>query len=214
MSRWALMEPLRARLSDEKGTLYKQAARRVALCYPSPYQVGMSSLGFQTVYREIHQHPDVSAERAFLPDDPAAWRAERVPLCTYESQSEVASFDCLALSVSYELELTGMLEMLGLSGIPVHREERDARHPLIVCGGPLTFSNPVPLAPFADVIVMGEAEELIHVLCDALQTSDPRARLSQHPGFYLPGLSDKWPQVAKASDDLLPARSQIVTPHT
>src|SRR5438552_3145919 len=216
MSRWALMEPLRARLSDEKGTLYKQAARRVALCYPSPYQVGMSSLGFQTVYREIHQHPDVSAERAFLPDDPAAWRAERVPICTYESQSEVASFDCLAFSVSYELELTGMLEMLELSGIPVHREERDARHPLIVCGGPLTFSNPVPLAPFADVIVMGEAEELIHQLCDALTLSraDLLAHLAQRSGFYLPGLTSTWPAVAKAEDDRLPARSQIITPHT
>src|SRR5438552_14159222 len=216
MSRWALMEPLRARLSDEKGTLYKQAARRVALCYPSPYQVGMSSLGFQTVYREIHQHPDVSAERAFLPDDPAAWRAERVPICTYESQSEVASFDCLAFSVSYELELTGMLEMLGLSGIPVLREERDDRHPLVVCGGPLTFSNPVPLAPFADVIVLGEAEELIDTLCDALTLPrhELRTRLSQHPGFYVPGLSSTWPGVAKADDDRLPARSQIITPQT
>src|SRR4051812_846502 len=216
MSRWALMEPLRARLLDEKGTLHKQAARRVALCYPSPYQVGMSSLGFQTIYREIHQHPGTTAERAFLPDDPAAWREARVPLCTIESQAEVASFDCLAFSVSYELELTGLFEMLELSGIPLHREDRDERHPLIVCGGPLTFSNPVPLAPFADVIVMGEAEDLIHELCDALALprEEQRAHLAQRSGFYLPGLTSVWPPVAKADDDRLPARSQIITPHT
>lgn len=216
MSRWALLEPLRARLGDEQGTLYKQAARRVGLCYPSPYHVGMSSLGFQTIYREIHQHPSCTAERAFLPDDAAAWREARVPLCTYETQSEVAQFDCLAFSVSYELEIAGLFEMLDLAGLPLHREDRGDGHPLVVCGGPLTFSNPVPLAPFADVIVMGEAEELVHTLCDALTLprEEQRAFLAQRDGFYLPGLSAHWPAVAKADDERLPARSQIVTPHT
>jgi len=217
MSRWALLEPLRARLADEQGTLHKQAAVRIALCYPSPYHVGMSSLGFQTIYREIHQHPEATAERAFLPDDVAAWREARVPLCTDETQSEVSQFACLAFSVSYELELTGVFEMLELSGLPLHRDERSPRHPLVVCGGPLTFSNPVPLAPYADVVVMGEAEELIHVLCDALTLPTRAAQLahlSHHPGFYLPGLTAEWPAVAKADDDRLPARSQIITPHT
>jgi len=214
--RWNLLEPIRNRLLDERGTLRKQAARRIALCYPSPYHVGMSSLGFQTIYREIHAHQGATAERAFLPDDVQAWRESRVPLCTYESQQPVASFDCLAFSVSYELELTGLFEMLELAGIPLRREERFDSHPLIVCGGPLTFSNPVPLAPFADVIVMGEGEELIHTLCDALGESRRGllAHLSHHPGFYVPGLSGDWPGVAKAEDDRLPARSQIVTPNT
>ena len=214
--RWPLLEPIRARLADEQGTLRKQAGTRIALCYPSPYHVGMSSLGYQTIYREIHAHDDATAERAFLPDDVAAWREARVPLCTYESQQPVAQFPCLAFSISYELELTGLFDMLDLAGIPLHREERDERHPLIVCGGPLTFSNPVPLAPFADILVLGESEDLIHTLCDALALPrhELRTRLSQHPGFYLPGLSSTWPEVVRADDGGLPARSQIVTPHT
>src|SRR5437667_6277438 len=213
--RWALLEPIRARLADEQGTLHKQAATRIALCYPSPYHVGMSSLGFQTIYREIHAHDDASAERAFLPDDLRAWREARVPICTYESQQPVAGFSCLAFSVSYELEIAGLFDMLDLAGIPILREDRDERHPLIVCGGPLTFSNPVPLAPFADLIVLGEAEDLIHQLCDALtlQRAELLADLSQRSGFYLPGLTSSWPAVAKADDDRLPARSQIITPH-
>jgi radical SAM superfamily enzyme YgiQ (UPF0313 family) len=214
--RWPLLEQIHTRLADEQGTLRKQASTRIALCYPSPYGVGMSSLGFQTIYREIHGHADATAERAFLPDDVKAWRETRLPLCTYESQQPVASFGCLAFSVSYELEIAGLFEMLDLAGIPVLREDRDDRHPLVVCGGPLTFSNPVPLAPFADVIVLGESEELIHVLCDALTLSREklRTRLAAHPGFYVPGLSTSWPAVAKAEDDRLPARSQILTPHT
>ncbi len=214
--RWPLLESVRTRLADEQGTLRKQARTRIALCYPSPYQVGMSSLGYQTIYREIHAHDDATAERAFLPDDASVWRAARVPLCTYESQQPVSELSCLAFSVSYELELPGVFEMLALSGLPLLREDRDDRHPLVVCGGPLTFSNPVPLAPFADVVVLGESEDLIHALCDALPLPrhELRTRLSQHPGFYVPGLSSSWPEVARAGDDRLPARSQIVTPHT
>src|SRR3981081_896263 len=101
--------------------------------------------------------------------------------------------------------------MLELAGLPLLREERDDRHPLVVCGGPLTFSNPVPLAPFADAVVLGESEARMHglrapsagvgglgeseartpVLCAALPPPrhELRSRLSQHPGFYLPGLS-------------------------
>lgn len=214
--RWNLLEPIRTRLQDEQGTLRKQAATRIALCYPSPYHVGMSSLGFQTIYREIHARDDATAERSFLPDDVAAWREARVPLCTYESQQPVAQFSCLAFSVSYELELPGLFEMLELAGIPLLREERGEQHPLVVCGGPLTFSNAVPLAPFADVVVMGEAEELIHHLCDALALgkSQARAHLAYYPGFYVPGLTGEWPAVVRADDDRLPARSQIITPHT
>ncbi len=71
------------RLDAEVGTIYKQAQLAVALCYPSPYHVGMSSLGFQTLYRELNALPNVSAERAFLPDDAAAARRLREPLQTY-----------------------------------------------------------------------------------------------------------------------------------
>src|SRR5256885_2112339 len=95
--RWPLLESVRTRLADEQGTLRKQARTRIALCYPSPYQVGMSSLGYQTIYREIHAHDDATAERAFLPDDASVWRAARVPLCTYESQQPVSELRSMFL---------------------------------------------------------------------------------------------------------------------
>ena len=138
MSTWQLISQVRERVRQEEGTLRKQASLRVALCCPSPYSVGMSSLGYQTIYREIHLHPDASAERAFLPDDVRACRESRTPLFTYESQTPLADFPILAFSVSYELELPGILEMLDLSGIPVLASERTAQNPLVVFGGPLT----------------------------------------------------------------------------
>src|SRR5437867_5362149 len=170
MGSWKLISQVRERLCAEEGTLRKQASLRVALCYPSPYPVGMSSLGYQTIYREIHLHPDASAERAFLPDDVEAHRNSGIPLVTYETETPVANFPVLAFSVSYELEIPGILEMLELCGIPALASERTGRQPLVVCGGPLTNSNPVPLSPFADLIILGEAEELIHTFLDAVTT--------------------------------------------
>ena len=225
-SRWELAESVRARLSDEQGTIFRQAATRIALCYPSPYHIGMSSLGFQTIYREMNQHEGACAERAFLPEEEAlpAYRTSRTPVLTVESQRPINEFAALCFSVSYELELMGLFEMLELSGIPLHAADRHESDPLIVCGGPLTFSNAVPLSPFADLLVLGEGEELVHTLISALQDQPSRARVLEKlhglPGFFAPALatagSDVAPllKVAKAEDTLLPARSQIVTPNT
>ncbi len=216
--RWGLAEAVAARLGDERGTLFREADLPVALCYPSPYAIGMSSLGFQTIYREIHAHPGCAAERAFLPDDVAAWRGSRTPLFTYESRRPVGEFPVVAFSVAYELEVAGVCELLDLAGLPVLREDRDRRHPLVVAGGPLTFSNPLPLAPFVDVLVLGEADELIHDLLDRIGGTPDReallAELAGRPGYFVPGRTPRLGAVAKADDGRLPARSQIVTPHT
>jgi hypothetical protein len=56
----------RMRLDDEQGTLYVDAPSCVALVYPSPYTVAMSSLGYQTIYRKAHAVHGRAAHRAFL----------------------------------------------------------------------------------------------------------------------------------------------------
>jgi radical SAM superfamily enzyme YgiQ (UPF0313 family) len=214
-----------ARLADEVGTIYKQGALPFALVYPSPYAVGMSSLGFQTVYRLLNGLPEVSAERAFLPDDTRAARDARAPLASYESGRPVGDFPVVAFSLAYELELAGLVDCLDLAGIPALAEEREASgadgrtQPLVVIGGPLTFSNPVPAAPFADVVLMGEAEETLPELAAAIRAEPDRrallAGLAARPGFYVPSVhGTRLPAVAKANDTSLPATSQIRTPHT
>jgi radical SAM superfamily enzyme YgiQ (UPF0313 family) len=217
VNRWTLLTKVRRRLGEEAGTLVKPADLRVALCYPSPYSVGMSSLGFQTIYREIHEHPGASAERAFLPDRPEDYRAAAVPLFTYEGETPLADFPVIAFSVSYELELAGMLEVLDLSGIPVLREERTARHPLIMAGGPLTNSNPVPLAPFADLLILGEGEDLIHRFLEAaahLSRAELLDMFSSMPGCYVPEKAAGPGPIARVPDERLPAYSQILTADT
>ena len=193
----------------ERGAIRREAAIRIALCYPSPYRAAMSSLGYQQIYRLINAIDDVAADRAVL-DEPL----------TIERGKALAEYPMLAFSVAYELEIAGVTEMIERAGLPVLARDRDARHALVIAGGPLTFSNPAPLAPFCDVIVLGEADELIADLVAAADAAGFDrgkliAALAGKPGFYVPEHDGEVvPKVAAASDACLPARSQILTPDT
>ncbi len=218
--RYALVEVVRQRGAAEVGTLLKDAPLKIALCYPSPYHVGMSSLGYQTVYRLIHGTAGATAERVFLPDDVDGHLAARQAPMSEETLTPLSAFGVLAFSVAYELELTGLFTMLTLSGLEPERERRGEDAPLIIAGGPLTFSNPDPLEPFVDALVQGEAEDVLPQVLAVLGERRPKAAtlsaLATLRGVRVPGLSAESTRyfVSKAADERLPARSQIVTPHT
>src|SRR5262249_7215990 len=169
---------------------------RVALAFPNTYFVGMSNLGFQTVYRLFNDLDEVVCERVCLPgrQELAARLAGGQPLRTIESGTPVRDLDVLAFSVSFEWDYTNVLSMLRLAGIPARAASRTAHDPLVVIGGAVTFVNPEPLAPFADVIAAGEGEELIPALMSALRDADDRddllRRLAAGRGFYVPSLYD------------------------
>jgi len=211
-------DELRRWRDRERGAIAREAPVRIALCYPSPYRAAMSSLGFQQIYRLANQIPGIAADRAVLPEDVGAWRAAGAPLATIEREKPVGEYPMLAFSVAYELELAGLVDCLELAGVPVLARDRDARHPLVVAGGPLTFSNPAPLAPFCDAIVLGEADELIADLIAAAEDAGWQrerliAALAGRPGFYVPEHDGEHvPKVAAADDTCLPARSVITTP--
>jgi radical SAM superfamily enzyme YgiQ (UPF0313 family) len=154
----------------------------------------MSNLGFQTVYRLFNAQDGIVCERVFLPPKQELTEQLRAvaPLLTLESQSPVAEFDVLAFSVSFEWDYVNVLTLLQLAGLPVRAAERSVRHPLVVIGGAVTFVNPEPLAPFADVVAAGEGEILVPSLelamREATNRSDLLEGLASVPGFYIPSL--------------------------
>jgi len=191
---WQQRERALATLSKETGYIRKPhgGRLRVALVFPNTYWVGMSNLGFQTIYRLFNAQDDVVCERVFLPpkQELSELVASKAPLLTLESQTPVGEFDVVAFSVSFEWDYVNLLTLLRLAGVPRYAVERGPHHPLVVVGGAVTFVNPEPLAPFADVIAAGEGEVLVPALDRAFREATGRPdllqRLSQERGFYVP----------------------------
>lgn len=229
MTSWTTRERMRAILSRETGTIRKPHAGRlrVAIAFPNTYAVGMSNLGFQTAYRLFNQADDVVCERVFLPprQELIASRrpgpAER--LVTLESQTPVADFDVLAFSVSFEGDYTNVVTILRLAGLPSRAADRNRHHPLVVLGGAVTFLNPEPLAPFVDLVCVGEGEVLVPDLVRSLAGGGDRRALldavAARPGMYVPSLVDvrhaadgRVTAIAPAagSDVSLPVRKAVV----
>src|SRR5512145_2344355 len=164
----------------------------VALVWPNLYFVGMSNLGFQAVYRLLNRMPDVVCERAFLPDDEDKAELERTgsPLVSFETGTPLRNFDAVAFSVSFENDYRHVLQVLRLAGIPLRARDRGPRDPLVILGGAAMFLNPEPLAPFADLVAVGEGEPMVPRMMEALLgAAFPRKGLdSLRPadGFYVP----------------------------
>lgn len=188
----------RLTLSKEVGFVQKPHVdkMRVGLAFPNTYFVGMSNLGFQTVYRLFNDHPDTVCERVFLPpkQELAALVQQNARLVTIESQTPLNDLDVLAFSVSFEWDYTNVLTMLRLAGLPLRAADRNHRHPLVVIGGAVTFVNPEPLALFADVIAAGEGEVLVPSLLEAVSEATSRddllKKLATRRGFYIPSFYD------------------------
>lgn len=214
----SLNERIRGRLNDEIGRLDKQAPFTIALLYPSPYGAAMSSLGYQRIYRSLNEAPGLACERVVLDDEAEGNLAVQTRPISYESRRGLDEFPIIAASIAYEGEIAGFLRMLEAAGIPPLREERTERHPFVIAGGPLTFSNPLPLAHFVDALVVGEAEEIILDVVKVLEGNPRRVdawdALAKIPHVFVPSIHGAiLPIVAKASDALIPAWAPIRTPH-
>ena len=175
------------------------AAARVkwALAFPDTYEVGMSNVGFRLLYHALNERPDVACERVFMPwpDMERALKAERQPLFSIESRAPLGAFDVVGFTLQFELCYTTVLAMLELGGIALHARDREREDPLILGGGPCTY-NPEPVADFFDAFVIGEGEEVVHEISDAMadwkrgrgSREDLLWLLAEISGVYVPSL--------------------------
>ncbi|MEG0934901.1 MAG: TIGR03960 family B12-binding radical SAM protein [Clostridia bacterium] len=188
-------------MGAEYGAVMKDASQvdvRYAFLFPDVYEVGMSHLGMKILYHTINERPDAWCERVFSPwsDMDELMRAEGVPLFSLESRTPIAEFDLLGITLQYEMCYTNILSALDLAGLPLLQSER-TEGPFVICGGPCAF-NPEPLAPFVDLVVLGDGEKSTHDTIDVykkwkalgLAREEYLKMASQIPGVYVPSLYD------------------------
>ena len=134
---------------------------RLAFCFPDIYEIGMSNIGMRILYATMNQMPGVWCERVFAPwgDMEAEMRRAGIPLYALESGDPVSEFDVVAFSLGYEMAYPAVLNMLDLAGIPLRSADRPELTPLVIAGG-TACSNPEPMAPFFDLMIIGEGEEV------------------------------------------------------
>ncbi|MEW5773833.1 MAG: radical SAM protein [Thermodesulfobacteriota bacterium] len=190
----------------------------VALTFPAPRRLALSTLGWQAVFRLLSRVPTLAVERAFLESEEESPRA-----C--DSGRPLDRFPVLAVSLNVEEELRSLAALLRLAGVPQRRADRPD-WPLVLAGGPLAFLNPAPLLPAADLVFVGEAEaglsglmeEMAALALDGTPKQQVLQVLARRPGVLVPGIT---PLPARRAVDLgpgaalpAPAASCFVSPET
>ena len=175
-----------------------KVAVRFAMCFPDVYEIGMSHLGIQILYDMFNRRDDVYCERVspWMDLDPIM-REQKIPLFAVESQDPIKKFDFLGITIQYEMCYTNILQVLELSQIPLHAEDRTEEDPIVIGGGPCTY-NPEPIAPFFDLFYMGEGEVVYYDLIDRYKEIKARGgsrqefleMAAQIPGIYVPAFYD------------------------
>jgi radical SAM superfamily enzyme YgiQ (UPF0313 family) len=220
---WKLKKKVQSLVAGEEGVVRKDWGGRVsvALVYPNTYAVGMSNLGFQTVYERLNALPDAVCERAFFPDPEDADEFSRTGTEPFslESLRSLREFDVIGFSVTYEGDYINVLRLLRMSGIPLRAVERGPGDPLVLMGGVCAFSNPEPMAPFMDAIAVGEGEELVgeivaaYAECRTGGQEGLRARVIERlkplSGMYVPAAYEVSYTTAGTIEAVSPIRSDV-----
>ena len=172
---------------------------RFCMAFPDVYEIGMSNLGMMILYDMFNKREDVWCERLFSPwtDLDKIMREQHIPLFALESQEPVKDFDFLGITMGYEMCYTNVLQLLDLSGIPLKAADRTEEDPIVIGGGACAY-NPEPMAPFFDLIYIGEGETSYDALFDAYKANraaggtreDFLLAAAKVPGIYVPAFYD------------------------
>ena len=172
---------------------------RFCMAFPDVYEIGMSNLGMMILYDMFNKREDVWCERLFSPwtDLDKIMREQHIPLFALESQEPVKDFDFLGITMGYEMCYTNVLQLLDLSEIPLKAADRTEEDPIVIGGGACAY-NPEPMAPFFDLIYIGEGETSYDALFDAYKANraaggtreDFLLAAAKVPGIYVPAFYD------------------------
>ncbi|MCQ2790026.1 MAG: TIGR03960 family B12-binding radical SAM protein, partial [bacterium] len=180
-------------LSENKS--FDDAKVRVAFCFPDKYEIGISNLGVRILYGCVNRCDDYMADRVYAPeaDFKDALIKQGKLLYTLESKKPVKDFDIVSMSLQYELAYPTFLKMLEMSGIAIKSVDRKDGDSIVIAGGPCAY-NPLPVADFVDVFVIGDGEDALVEICDVVKDAKTQnlsrkqtlENLAKLEGLYVP----------------------------
>lgn len=138
----------------EVNTIRKKLSRvkgRVAYVYPSTYTSMISSLAPDIIYTLANSYDEIYLERFACK---SLYGEESDPR-SLETGSRLREFPLILTSLHYELDVVNLARLLLAGGIEVFS---DKRNHVIVAGGPVVMSNPVPFSDVIDAFIIGEVE--------------------------------------------------------
>src|SRR5690606_34701385 len=224
------LEPLLARVSKPVqyvgGELnasvkdWDEVTVRWCLMYPDAYEVGLPNQGIQILYEILNEQDDVLAERTYSvwPDLEELMREHGIPQFSVDGHRPVGAFDVLGVSFATELGYTNLLTGLDLAGIPLHAVDRTDEHPVVLAGGHAAF-NPEPIADFIDAAVLGDGEEAVLEITDAIRQwknegrpggrDELLLRLAESGGVYVPKFYDVSYHSDGTNAEVVPNRDRV-----
>jgi len=217
----------RTLLAAERATesLSRHGRTRIALGFPNAYEIGMSNLGFQWVYRLFNREDDVACDRFFVEED-GDLRGPR----TLETDTPLGDYPLVAFSISWEMDYVNFLRLLPAARIPLARGERGEGDPIVLVGGDCARINPAPLALWVDVFAMGDGEKIVPRIAEVLRRDLTRdatlAALAEVKGLYVPAVHGARAEAAEDGKIVVqqfkaaegpsrePPHTTVLTPHT
>ncbi len=166
---------------------FDSAKVRFAFAFPDKYEIGISNLGVRVLYGLVNNQKDYMADRVYAPEPDF----QPKELYGLESKRKIKDFDAVGFSLQYEMAYPTVLKMLDMSAIPYRNDERTDNDPIIIAGGPCAF-NPLPLADFIDVFMIGDGEDSIIEVCEILDKTKGLPRTERIKALCEGGNSGRW----------------------
>ena len=181
---------------------FDSADVRVLLAFPDKYEIGISNLGVRVLYEQVNKTANYMADRVYAPEPDFTPN----PLYALESKRNAKDFDVIGFSLQWELSYPTVLKMLDMAKVPYKNSDRTDSDPIVIAGGPCTY-NPLPVSDFIDAFIIGDGEDIILEICDAIKETKNKSRkeklerLSKLEGVWIKGLT---PTVRKRVAQLTP----------
>ncbi len=177
---------------------FEAAKVTFAFAFPDKYEIGISNLGQRVLYGIVNDHPDFMADRIYAPE--ADFKKNLIEtgkeFYSLESKTPLKNFDLIGFSLQYEMSYPTVLAMMEMAKFPHKSSERGENDPIILAGGPCVY-NPLPLADFIDAFLIGDGEEVVLEVCEAIKFAKDKGlsreekirKISQIEGVFVPAIS-------------------------